>query len=279
MAHIPKRATQHGVFLAGNEVPRPCLKPGQDQLCRQNYYTTEAKDLEHTYLAYEMSRTKNSEYQKNIAQQTSPVDYEDPQKPLIPPCPVNKAGHMGTGHWRSEYSQTFSPESIDGAVHQRQVGPPFEAANPPAVVSAPNELSMYSKEFGVYGSNPRMRLSKSDTKLPCLKHELTVGTTKATSHIPGYQGFLPTNTNNPKVRAIECGENLRTVNKTNLNEIFHLNLPGYRGHVAANARNDKGGRQIMGMSVFGKDYSAQAGYDRASLDRKVTLGLRICSGL
>jgi hypothetical protein len=239
------------------------LKPGQDQLCRQNYYTTEAKDIEETYIAQD--QFNHSEYNKNIAQRTLPVDYEDPQKPTRPPIVENTCGHIGTAHWKSEYGATFTPDSIVGAVHHHQIGPPFEPVNPPSVVSAPNELSMYSKDFGQYGSDPRARLSRYDTKLPNPKTELTVGTTKGTSHIPGYQGFLPTNTNNPRVAAIEAGEHIRGVDKANLCEIFHLNLPGYAGHVPGNAQNDRGSRQINTFSVSGKELSAAAGLARGDI--------------
>eukprot|EP00746_Dinoflagellata_sp_MGD_P072071 gnl/MRDRNA2_/MRDRNA2_29282_c0_seq1.p1 gnl/MRDRNA2_/MRDRNA2_29282_c0~~gnl/MRDRNA2_/MRDRNA2_29282_c0_seq1.p1 ORF type:complete len:264 (+),score=38.75 gnl/MRDRNA2_/MRDRNA2_29282_c0_seq1:84-875(+) len=258
MAHIPKRATQHCVFMPGYEIARPALKPGQDQLCRQNYYTAESKPLEETYIAQEI--IKDSEYSKNIASRTLPEDYEDPQKPMRPPVVENKAGHLGTAHWRSEYSSTCNSEAIAGSVPHRQTGPPFEPVSVPTVVSAPNELSMYSKDFGEYGSDPRARLSRSDTKLPNPKHELTVGTTKGTMHIPGYQGFLPTNTNNPRVAAIEAGEHIRTVDKSNLYEIYHLNLPGYAGHVPGNGLNDRGPRQINSFSISGKELSAVAGF-------------------
>jgi len=244
-------------------VARPSLKPGQDQLCRQNYYTTEAKDLEETYITE--NETKDSEYKKSIANRTLPEDYEDPVKPMRPPVVQNKTGHIGTGHWKSEYGSTYAPDSIIGAVPHRQIGPPFEPVNPPNVVSAPNELSMYSKDFGQYGSNPRGRLSPFDTKLPNPKTELTVGTTKGTSHIPGYQGFLPTNTNNPRVAAIEAGEHIRGVDKANLCEIYHLNLPDYAGHVPSNAQNDRGPRQINTFSVSGKELSAAAGLARGDI--------------
>lgn len=259
MAHIPKRAGQHGLFLPGFEVARPALKPGQEQLNRQNYYTAEAKDLEETYLSE--NQFKDSEYGKHIAKRTLPEDYDTPEKPMRPPEVKNSAGHTGTAHWRSEYGQSFSKDTLTGAVPYRQVGAPFECEVPPTVVSAPNELSMYSKDFGQYGSNPRARLSPSDTRLPNPKSELTVGTTKGTSHIPGYQGFLPINTNNPKVAAIEAGEHMRGVDKSNLCEVFHLNMPGYAGHVPSNAHNDRGPRQINTFSTAGKTYASDVGID------------------
>jgi len=249
----------HTVFLAGYEVARPCLKPGQDQLLRQNYYTSEQKPIEETYVAEDMS-TQFSEYHKNISTRTMPVDYEDPQKPMRPPVVENTAGHTGTAHWRSEYASMLNAEALTGSVPHRQTGPSYASVHVPSVVSAPNELSMYSKDFGEYGSNPRARLSSTDSKLPNPKHELTVGTTKGTCHIPGYQGFLPMNTNNPRVAAIEAGEHIRTCDKTNLYEIYHLNVPGYAGHVPGNAQNDRGSRQINSFSTSGKELSAVSGF-------------------
>lgn len=263
MAHIPKRATQHSVYTPGFEVARPSLKPGQDTLLRQNYYTTESKPLEETYLTQD--NFKPSEYHKNIASKTLPEDYEDPQKPMYPPVVKNTAGHLGTGHWKSEYGSSHHPDAIIGSIPHRQIGPPFEPVCPPSVVSAPNELSMYSKDYGQYGSDPRGRLSKIDTKLPNPKTELTVGTTKGTCHIPGYQGFLPTNTNNKLVAAIEAGEHTRGVDKSNLCEIYHLNLPGYAGHAPGNAGNDRGPRQINTFSISGKELSAAAGLHRGDI--------------
>jgi len=248
------------VYVNGAEFARPTLKPGQDQLARQNYYTTEAKDLEKTYLA------NNSfwppEYYEHYVKNRRAEDYDDPQKPLMPPNPANKAGWMNTAHWRSTQQVNYSPEEIDGAVHHRQFGPPFEAVHMPKCVSDPNELSKNQMDFGQYGSDPRARLDPTETKLPNPKTELTIGTTKGTSHIPGYQGFLPTNTNNPKVAKIEQGEGIRTLDKNNLTEIYHQNLPGYAGHRPGNQRNDRGIFQVAAMSVFGADYSKNAGWSR-----------------
>lgn len=262
MSHIPKRATQHGVFLSGAEASITSLKPGQDQLHRQNFYLTEAKALQETYISQD--QFKDSVYSKSISKLTLPEDYHEPARPIRPAATTGayKSGfYAGTGHWKSEYDHKFHPDSLKGSKTHRQYGPPYEMLNPPTCVSQPNDLSFYQREFGVYGSNPRDRLRPGDTMLPKQKHELTVGTTKGTCHIPGYQGFLPTNTNNPKVAAIEAGESVRTVDKTNVTEIYHLNLPGYAGHVPSSACNDRGPRQISSMTVMGKDFSEVAGLD------------------
>ncbi len=46
------------------------------------------------------------------------------------------------------------------------------------------------RSFGNYGDNPvKVSLGEDAGKIPL--HELNIGTTKTTSHIPGYNGFLP----------------------------------------------------------------------------------------
>jgi len=261
LAYVPKRATQHGIFLSGREAPIVTLKPGQKELHRDGFYTAETKALEETYLSQDAF--KKSVYTKNISELTQPVDYKDPQKPIPPVVSGSGSGldaeRFRTLHWRSEYKVGFDMTGKQGEPYKRQLGPPFEVQNPPACVSQPNELSFYQKEFGVYGSDPRSKISKEDSKLITLKTDLTRGTTKGTSHIPGYQGFIPTNTNNPKVAEIEKGDTIRSSDKGNLVEIYHLNIPGYAGHVPTEAKNDKGPRQISTMTIHGKDYSTSAG--------------------
>lgn len=260
MAHVPKRATQHGLFLPGAEAPVVSLKPGQQELERRGFYTTEAKALEETYLSQD--QFNESIYAKAISHGTLPVDYEDPQKPTQKrnaAATAGTGGHMGTGHWRSEYRGAYESDSLTQVSYKRQHGPPFETQAPPACVSQPNELSFYQQEFGVYGSDPRTRIPKDASRVPVEKTDLTRGTTKGTAHIPGYQGYIPTNTNNSKVKSIESGEQIREVSKSNLVDIYHLNIPGYAGTVPTNAKNDKGPRQISTMTVTGKDYSSTAG--------------------
>jgi hypothetical protein len=91
------------------------------------------------------------------------------------------------------------------------------------------------------------------------KDELTVGTTKGTKHIPGYQGFLPSNTHHPQVRRVEQGEQERSVDKTRLTDTYHLNIPGYAGHLPTEVINDKGPRQVSSMTVSGQALAHSAG--------------------
>lgn len=45
--------------------------------------------------------------------------------------------------------------------------------------------------IGTHGHNPRDKLPGDSESLANEHHELTVGTTKTTTHIPGYNGFIP----------------------------------------------------------------------------------------
>ncbi len=51
--------------------------------------------------------------------------------------------------------------------------------------------------FGQYGHNPREKLNQDSDALKTDLHELTIGTTKTTNHIPGYNGYLPQTDLNP----------------------------------------------------------------------------------
>jgi len=48
-----------------------------------------------------------------------------------------------------------------------------------------------TESIGKFGHKPRNILPFDATKQSNIKNELSVGTTKVTSHIPGYNGFIP----------------------------------------------------------------------------------------
>ena len=69
------------------------------------------------------------------------------------------------------------------------------------------------------------------------------------------------NINNPDCANFECGINERE-RWLNLSDQYHLNIPGYSGHLPKTAINDKGTRQVTSMTTFGQDYSANSGFER-----------------
>lgn len=255
LSSIPKRVTQHGVFLSGAEAPIASLKPGQQQLHRQGFYTTEVPALRETYLTEH--GFKESVYKKEHSSARLPEDYQDPQKPIL--RPQEAITHKVSSHWVSEYDAMHSARSIEGASRRTRAPDPYSFSAAPVCLSRPSEESSYRAEYGALGHDPRNRLAPGQTTLPVKKDALTAGTTKGTNHIPGYQGFLPTNTNHPKVRRVEQGEKQRSVDKTCLVNTYHLNVPGYAGHLPTEVINDKGPRQVSTMTVSGQTLGAAVG--------------------
>mmetsp|Transcript_167592 Transcript_167592/g.538210 ORF Transcript_167592/g.538210 Transcript_167592/m.538210 type:complete len:314 (+) Transcript_167592:107-1048(+) len=287
LSHMPKRATQHGCYMPSWEVPPTDLKPGQTSLTRQ-VYAEEAKRLEDTYINadfalpatprcvvsvlattnalsmylcrivfqqyVEQDRPADSHYCEAIAKILTPEAYKNPTKPILQKEPGAGYGHHGTAHWKSTSHAQHDPNSIAGAVYSRQHGPSYQAANPPTCVGAGVVHSTYSEFHGKYGSDPRHKVHPLAEKMPTFKTMLTVGTAKGTNHIPGYNGHLPMNTNNPHVARVASGATLRSVDKTNLTAQFQVNTLGYSGHVPQHPHNDRGGVKPSRETMMGRSF-------------------------
>merc|ERR1711974_190508 len=158
------------------------------------------------------------------------------------------------GHWRSEYRANTDTRSLEGSTYFRQTGPSYQALNPPTCVGAAALASSFHQDYGHYGSDPRDKVKPGTEKMPVFKGALTAGTAKGTMHIPGYQGFLATNTRNEHVARVEMGSNLRSTDKTNLTESFHTNVVGYSGHEPTHHSNTQGGVRTSLMTTTGRDF-------------------------
>jgi len=251
-AHIPKRAVQHGVFLPSFEVLPTDLKPGQRSLVRQ-LYQEEARGAGETFLAPD--RPHDSIYGKEVSKLLSPEAYKDPTKKLNPQEAPDGQGHHKVAHWKSSSHAMHDHSAVAGAVYHRQHGPPYQVANPPTCVGHGQMFTSYHEFHGKYGSNPRDRLHPHLDKMPIIKSALHEGTHKGTAHIPGYQGFLASNTSNPHVARMAGGAEQRSVDKTNLTQQFHTNLLNYSGHVPLHARNDNGGVRTIGETTMSRSFS------------------------
>lgn len=76
-----------------------------------------------------------------------------------------------------------------------------------------------TESIGKFGHKPRNILPFEATKQSNIKNELSVGTTKVTSHIPGYNGFIPQTEINQLANKQSVGENVRnTIVKQNIVE-------------------------------------------------------------
>jgi hypothetical protein len=197
---------------------------------------------------------KGSVYQRSIESILQPRDFWYPQKPIVPGEPLEGGGHHGCAHWKSTYKSDVNDAARFDTVLHRQNGPSYQIANPPTCVGGGDPLTAYHESFGKYGSDPRHKLPAEAERMPTFKTALTVGTTKGTNHIPGYQGFMATNVANPRVAEVTHGGTLRSTDKTNLTAIFHTNCVGYAGHKPLNACNDRGGYTMSKHTTNGRDF-------------------------
>ena len=96
--------------------------------------------------------------------------------------------------------------------------------------------------MGKLGENPRDKLPSDATKQSNAVHDLSVGTTKTTTHIPGYNGFIPKSDFNPLAgeQAKLEGGHRTTILKQNIVENYCVKVPGYQGHKPMSTVNDRG---------------------------------------
>jgi len=249
-AHIPKRATQHAIFLDGSETAPPSLKPGQSDLYRQDLYVNEARPLQDPYLLQDQIRS--STYIKDMSS-LLPEDYVNRTTPYTPPT-VTAHSHGddgGTSHWKSEYQASSNKEIPEEVEFGRPPKILDDDYGYQSMLTRGTANSSYQEEFGKYGSDPRDKILPNGITI---KKDLDHGTTKGTFHTPGYQGYIPSSTCLAEVARVANGEVTRSVDKTNIDQTFHTNLIGYAGHEPRSARNDNGGRQPTLRTVYGRDF-------------------------
>jgi len=266
MAYIPKRAVGHMKYLSGAEVQITTLKPGVDDVIKTGFYDTASAPYPPRDHYIADKQFDASIYQKTISQNTIPKDYEDIfndrlRRTLKAQEDVDRrkkqadGGTHTAGHWKSTYGECFSQEDVINGRCEKRKAFARDALNPPTCVSQPLENTTFQADFGFYGSNPRNLIDPLSRSLPNRKSCLSLGTPLGTNHIAGYQGFLPTNTHNPRCARVEAGLETRNPMKVNLSETYLQNIPFYGGHVPVDARNDRGPRQVNTLSCMGRSFS------------------------
>ena len=106
---------------------------------------------------------------------------------------LQKAGEKtlagATSHWKTNSQQTNESQmAAPVTVSER----PLWSYNRQAYSSKRSYFQTeFQKSIGTYGHNPRNKLPTDAAAQGNENHELTVGTTKTTTHIPGYNGFIP----------------------------------------------------------------------------------------
>ena len=94
-----------------------------------------------------------------------------------------------TSHWKSNSQMTNEQQmAAPVTVSER----PLWSYNRQAYTSKRGYFhTEFQKSLGTHGHNPRAKLPEEAESQANEHHELTVGTTKTTTHIPGYNGFIP----------------------------------------------------------------------------------------
>ena len=95
--------------------------------------------------------------------------------------------------------------------------------------------------MGMANEKPLERPYISKTGMAGTTQDLCAGTTKATYHIPGFSGHIPTTQRNPRVVAHGDGQKVHA-QPSHLRLYHRHNMPGYTGFRPTNAKNDKGER-------------------------------------
>ena len=99
----------------------------------------------------------------------------------------------------------------------------------------------YSRTMGSYGHKPREVLGADAEKIDNVNDQLSIGTTKVTKHIPGYNGFLPkADFNGHACDQTKLNLGRETILKQNIVENYSVKVPGYAGHVPMSSINDRG---------------------------------------
>ena len=146
-----------------------------------------------------------------------------------------------SSHWattyRAEVESTLNKES-------QKSRPPMWSLPREAYTSGRSHFaSEYNLNYGPNGSNPRDELPHDASKQSHAVTDLTMGTTQVTTHIPGYNGFIPKSDFNKQALAqskLEGAANRNTIIKQNIVENYCVKLPGFQGHQPMSTINDRG---------------------------------------
>ena len=254
MAHVPKRAVQHCLYTPLQDVPPPCLKPGQaEQIAAAEVAAARTEFPMPAVAALFENSQIESEYVRRMCKPRNPEEFKTPR--------VDKktdkdshASQISVAHWQSEYAHN----SAEGAKRvQRQLTAQEILASRKVQTPRGGKLQNFTcnhVEYGRDGDNPRDKVTPRDTQMPVFKNELTAGSTRGTIHIPGYQGHIPRYTGFSESHMRAARGTPRSTDKTNIIHNFHKDIVGYAGHVPEAVCNDFGGRKPTDLTTFGHDF-------------------------
>ena len=116
--------------------------------------------------------------------------------------------YKSTDHWISSYNN-FNRECQEKHL-TRGKRPDWSLPKAPHMSNKSCYDNEHEDKFGHYGDNPRKLLPSTANWLITRIEENITGTTKCTSHIPGYTGFIPMSNANHNATRQSKGEKLRS---------------------------------------------------------------------
>jgi len=163
------------------------------------------------------------------------------------------------GHSASHWTTTYKQEVLTAAdkEHSKSRPPMWSLPREAYTSNRTNFASEYNLSYGPYGHNPRSELPHDATKQTHKQHDLTQGTTQVTTHIPGYNGFIPKSDFNQTAvdqSRLEGGKCRNTIVKQNIVENYSVKLPGYSGHKPMSTVNDKGVARPYCLKTEGESF-------------------------
>lgn len=159
-------------------------------------------------------------------------------------------------HWNTTYKAEVQSTVDKEAIKSR---PPMWSLPREAYTSGRSHFaSEYNLTYGPNGSNPRDELPHDATKQSHATHDLTMGTTQVTTHIPGYNGFIPKSDFNKHALSQSKldGKDRNTIVKQNIVENYQVKLPGYQGHKPMSTVNDRGIPRPNCLDTQGESFHA-----------------------
>lgn len=101
-------------------------------------------------------------------------------------------------------------------------------------------VTEHTNGFGIHGDNPKEKFNQTTVpgKLFSDSYDISLGTTKSSNYIPGYQGHIPFNKHSPNGTLLN--DPYFRVGKTNHVLNYKIRLPNYSGHIPSTSINIKG---------------------------------------
>jgi hypothetical protein len=114
------------------------------------------------------------------------------------------------------------------------------------------------KAIGVYGDIPTEKFTtlknnpQLENKLYSDCFDLNLGTSKTSTYIPGYSGYIPVNTLPLKDSTVN--DPYFRIGKTHHQLTYNTRLPGYKGYIPQNPQNMKGNSRPSCLSTDGETF-------------------------